>query len=320
MKASINNNMKKALVAGFLFVTVDVSFAQQDSTGLPGDHFSLEGALTLFKEANNIEAFEEALNKESNHVNNLDLNGDGEIDYLRVEDKMEGDAHALIIQALISETETQDVAVIEIEKTGEEEADLQIVGDTELYGEEVYAEPFDEKGSGGKGGPALYTSSVRVIVNVWFWPSVRFIYTPGYVAWISPWGWRRYPKWWKPWRPFAWHVHVTHIHRYHVHCHRVHTHRMHNAHRVYTPHRRTSQVVQTRHRAAHQAHRERSAANAQKKSRAINHNTTRSDRGNKAKNSEVKTSQRSAQGKSGGKKANVGKQAGNKVKGGKGPR
>ncbi len=60
----------------------------EDSTGLPGDNFSLEGALTMFQKASSPEEFEKMLNTENNHVNNLDLNGDGQIDYVRVIDKI----------------------------------------------------------------------------------------------------------------------------------------------------------------------------------------------------------------------------------------
>ncbi|MBL0110193.1 MAG: hypothetical protein IPP42_04700 [Saprospiraceae bacterium] len=56
------------------------------------------------------------LNQDDNHVNNLDLNDDGEVDYIRVIDNMDGDAHALVLQVVVSATENQDIAVIEIEK------------------------------------------------------------------------------------------------------------------------------------------------------------------------------------------------------------
>ena len=48
----------------------------QDSTGLPGDHFSLEGALSLLKKSASLEDFEKKLNQEGGSVNNLDLNKD----------------------------------------------------------------------------------------------------------------------------------------------------------------------------------------------------------------------------------------------------
>jgi hypothetical protein len=91
--------------------------AQTDSTGLPGDNFSLEAALDLFKNSASPEAFEKALNTEGNNVNNLDLNDDGDIDYIRVIDHRDGDVHTIVLQATISATESQDVAVIELEKT-----------------------------------------------------------------------------------------------------------------------------------------------------------------------------------------------------------
>src|SRR5689334_4989077 len=74
-----------------------------DSTGLPGDHFSLQGALAMFQKASSPEDFEKLLNSEDNHVNNLDLNNDGDIDYIRVVDNSEKEAHAFVLQAVISE-------------------------------------------------------------------------------------------------------------------------------------------------------------------------------------------------------------------------
>lgn len=218
----------------------------QDSTGLLGDNFSLEGALTLFKQAASLEAFEEALNKEDNNVNNLDLNEDGEIDYVRVVDNMEGDLHAIALQVPISSSESQDIAVIAIEKTGDEQAILQIIGDETLYGEDYFVEPFDEGASGGNGGPSADLEFRRIVVNVWLWPSVRFIYRPGYSVWVSPFRWGVYPRWWRPWRPSPWRVFyprtVVYRPRYHV----VRTPRVVRAHRVYTPRRTTSRVVVAR--------------------------------------------------------------------------
>ena len=218
----------------------------QDSTGLLGDNFSLEGALTLFKQAPSLEAFEEALNKEDNNVNNLDLNEDGEIDYVRVVDNMEGDLHAIALQVPISSSESQDIAVIAIEKTGNEQAVLQIIGDETLYGEDYFVEPFDEGASGGNGGPNADLEFRRIVVNVWLWPSVRYIYRPGYRVWVSPFRWGVYPRWWRPWRPSPWRVFyprtVVYRPRYHV----VRTPRVVRAHRVYTPRRTTSRVVVAR--------------------------------------------------------------------------
>jgi hypothetical protein len=218
--------------------------SDDDQTGLLGDNFSLEGALELFKDASSMEDFEAQLNSEDKSVNNLDLNDDGEIDYIRVEDNMDGNIHAIVLQALISEDESQDIAVIEIEKTGEESATLQIVGDEYLYGEDLFVEPFEEDGSSdGKGGPSAEFSVSRIIVNVWGWPSVRYIYRPNYVVYSSPFRWRVYPKAWRPWKPFAWTVFHGRRYHYHRHYRHVNTHRVVNARKIYTPKRRSSAVV-----------------------------------------------------------------------------
>lgn len=218
-----------------------------DSTGLPGDHFSLEGALDLFKKAQSPEDFEKLLNQEENHVNNLDLNEDGEIDYIRVIDNVEGDVHAIVLQVPVNEKESQDIAVIEIEKQGAEEAILQIIGDEDIYGDSKIAEPFEVSAeSDGKGPSGADYRLNRVIVNVWFWPSVRYIYRPAYRPWVSPWRWATYPRWWSPWRPHPWRYYNTRVVRYRTNYRVVATHRVVRAHRVYTPRRTRSTVVRTR--------------------------------------------------------------------------
>ena len=203
--------------------------------------------MELFKKAQSPEEFEKLLNTEDNAVNNLDLNEDGEIDYIRVADNMEGDAHAIVLQVPVSAEESQDIAVIEIEKQGPENAILQIVGDEDIYGESVLVEPFDEEGnSNGKGGPTAEYDVRAVVVNVWLWPSVRYVYRPNYVVWVSPWRWAYYPTWWRPWRPHPWRWHHTRTVVYRTHYHVVTTHRVVTAHRVYTPRRTSSKVVHTR--------------------------------------------------------------------------
>ena len=233
-----------------------------DSTGLPGDNFSLQGALAMFQKAGSPEEFEKLLNAENNHVNNLDLNGDGDIDYVRVIDKSEKDVHAFVLQAVVSETESQDIAVIELEKTGDTTAVLQIVGDEDIYGEKVIVEPgdggdddaafIDNYNSGIVHGPnpGTFYDNPAVIVNVWFWPSVRFVYAPTYVVWRSPWRWHYYPGWWRPWRPFAWHVWHPFHRPYYAHCAIVRTHRVVVAERIYRPARVTSVSVRTRNATA----------------------------------------------------------------------
>lgn len=250
-------SMKRTLLLLTLFIggASLSSFAQdanEDSTGTPGDHFSLEGALDLFKQAQSPEEFEKLLNTESNHVNNLDLNGDGDIDYIKVINKKDGDAQVLVLQVPVNENENQDIAVIEIEKNGAESASIQIIGDEDIFGEEVVVEPKgeDEKTPGGPYWSHLDEQPAGVIVNVWLWPSVRFMYAPGYRLWVSPWRWHAYPAWWRPWRPVRWSVFHPYCVRYRPYYAYAPAVRLTYAHRVYSPIRTTSVVVRNRHAVA----------------------------------------------------------------------
>ncbi|MBX2874322.1 MAG: hypothetical protein KTR30_19535 [Saprospiraceae bacterium] len=233
------------LVFSFLVTSIQAQTDEaMEETGYAGDHFSLEGALSLFKAAKSMEDFEKALNKESNQVNNLDLNEDGDIDYIRVIDHMDGDAHAIVLQVPVSETESQDLAVIEIEKTGAENAILQIIGDEEVFGESKIVEPFDVEADDSQGrGPGDIIAFKRVVVNVWFWPSVRFVYGPRYRVWVSPFSWRVYPRGWRPRRPRPFSTFYVGLRPYRTSFRVVNTHRVVRAHNVYVPRRRTSTTV-----------------------------------------------------------------------------
>lgn len=246
MKPYLNASLRGLVIA--LFFTAPLSAQEVDSTGLPGDHFSLEGAIDLFKKAESPEDFEKLLNSEGSNVNNLDLNEDGEIDYIRVIDNVRDNAHAIVLQVPVSEKESQDIAVIEIERQDSGSAILQIVGDEDIFGEQVIAEPFEDEVEvkKGKNGPSPDFVVDRIVVNVWLWPSVRYVYRPNYVVWVSPWRWRAYPVWWRPWRPHPWRAFHARVVPFRAHYHVVTTHRVVYAHKVYAPKRTHSRVVHTR--------------------------------------------------------------------------
>jgi len=238
--------MKKIATLLLVVLGLTTSFAQEDDRPVnTGDNFSLEGALVLFKKSNSLEEFEKLLNEENNNVNNLDLNNDGTIDYITVDDYQEGETHAIVLSTYLNETEKQDIATIGIEKNGAENAVLQIEGDKDLYAENTIVEPsdVDETINGGK-GPDLGKYQVeQVIVNVWLWPSVRFIYAPKYVIWHSPWRWNVYPNWFRPWKPYRYSVFYGRCAPHRVYYRRVPTRRVVVAQKVYAPRRHRSTLV-----------------------------------------------------------------------------
>jgi hypothetical protein len=231
---------------------------QPDSSGLPGDNFSLQGALDLFKKAGSPEEFEKLLNSEDSKVNNLDLNEDGNTDYIKVVSKRENDVQIFVLQALVSENESQDIAVIELEKTGSENAVIDIVGDEDIFGEETIVEPEDNPGNAFNvnnssrlaTGPNTEFAENGIVVNVWGWPCVRYVYAPAYVVWVSPFTWRARPVWYRPWRPLAYTVYRPLRYRYRPHYAVVTTRRVVVAPRIYKPMRVTSVTVRTRHHVA----------------------------------------------------------------------
>lgn len=246
------------LLVLILFAGSPAFASTADSTGLPGDHLDLRATLELFKKSKSPEDFEKQLNSKDQRVNNLDLNADGKVDYLRVYDIKKGDVHAIVIQDPVSAKETQDVAVIEIEKKGAESAAILIRGDEEIYGDDYAVAPKEDK---SKSSPeqkfGRLTSQTFVYVNVWYWPCVQYVYYPSYVVWVSPWYWAYYPWWWYPWPPYPYYTYygwTVVYYDYYYCCAPVYV--LHEAHSVYQPRRVVSPAVHDRYAGAQAAHRE----------------------------------------------------------------
>jgi len=242
-------------------------FAQDDTNPATeaGEGLDLHGVLELFRTAESLEALEKTLNQETSEVNNLDLDENGEVDYIRLEEHVEENTHVIVLQVPLGENDYQDVATIEIEKLGENDYTLQIVGNAELYGENYIVEPdtgsqsafarhvfkqiidsqndyyllklgasegvffkYDRKDSNLR----LYSSTVVIVISAL--PIVKAIYRPGYRPWISPWRWRRWPGWWKPWKPVARSIHLSRVKKFHQqHWRRATIRRSVRSHNVY---------------------------------------------------------------------------------------
>ncbi len=250
--------IKKLTIVILVFITGNLMAQQKeeinfaDSTGMPGDNFSLQAALETFKDAKSLEDFEKKLNSQNKEVNNLDLNGDGKIDYVKVIDIAKDDAHAIVLQVPISATESQDIAVIEIEKDGDKSAFVQIIGDEAIYGETTIVEPVEntEPADNGnsKRGPSAYSMGQPAFyVNIWFWPCVPVLFAPVYVPWVSPFYWGYYPGWWSPWTPYPWRYYHMNTWHYHHHYHYYPHYRSTYANQIYAPRRNSSAMVDNRY-------------------------------------------------------------------------
>ncbi|MEI6048893.1 MAG: hypothetical protein WCS03_08350 [Bacteroidota bacterium] len=214
--------MKKFMITSILltlFATGTNLMAQdqqEESLGLPGDNLNLYAVMKVFRESETLEGFEKSLNDENSKINNLDLNGDNLVDYIRVIDNIDGDVHNIVLQVALDQRENQDVAVFTVQRDEYGKVQIQLTGDEALYGKDYIIEPvFDDVDAGQTPNPG-YTGDTRTIdgrnvtvhrtttVEIAAWPLIRFIYFSNYKPWRSSWNYGYYPSYWHPWQPFYW--------------------------------------------------------------------------------------------------------------------
>jgi hypothetical protein len=177
------------------------SQSKEDTTellGLPGDNLDLYAVLDLFQKSKTIEAFEKSLNDEKSKINNLDLNLDKKIDFIKVTTKKKDDSYTFILQVDVSKTETQDVAVILVDRDKEKKVSMQIVGDEDLYGKDYVVEPKGNSSITANPGyvgadPVTKDVPATTTVVVQSAPIVQYVYSPAYVPYAPPYYYGYYP-------------------------------------------------------------------------------------------------------------------------------
>lgn len=103
-------------------------------------YLDLQAVAAAFAEARSVQEFENLLNSSRYMINNLDLNGDGYIDYLRVLETRQGYYHALLIQACVAPSLFQDVATLVAERRSNA-LYVEVIGDPYLYGPNYIIRP-----------------------------------------------------------------------------------------------------------------------------------------------------------------------------------
>ncbi len=177
-----------------LFVSYCPVSAQEDvtivaPTSEAAEGLDLKAVSELFKNSENPEEFEKALNDPELGINNLDLDENGEVDFIRVVEKVGDDTHVIILQVPLAENEFQDVATIEVEKTSDNGYNMQVHGNEVIYGVDYYVAP--------------------TYVHIHTWPIITWIYRPVYRPYRSVFYFGFYPRWWRPYRPVTINVYRT---------------------------------------------------------------------------------------------------------------
>jgi hypothetical protein len=136
------------VLAGFLFLSfwgscstpdqyeVNVATVQIPAEAKEG--LDLRAVGELVKTAKDAEDLERQINDSSRGLNNLDLDSDGTVDYISVEEYGGGDSRGFMLIAKLASGQQQEVATIDIEKASDSEADLEIRGNERVYGSNHY--------------------------------------------------------------------------------------------------------------------------------------------------------------------------------------
>ena len=181
------------LLVSYCFVSAQEDVTIVTPTVEAAEGLDLQAVSELFKESENLEEFEKALNDPEIGINNLDLDENGEVDFIRVLEEVENGTHLIILQVPLAEDEFQDVATIEIEQN-KDEYNMQVHGNSVIYGNDYYIAP------------------TYVVIHTW--PIITWIYRPAYHPYRSTFHFGFYPRWWKPYHPVTVKVYRTRTVKY----------------------------------------------------------------------------------------------------------
>lgn len=185
----MNRTFRISIAVIFVILSFSNAYAYQKEVAVvapaseAAEGLDLAAVGELFKNSKDIEEFEAGLNDPKKGINNLDLDENGEVDFIRVLDEANGDTHVLVLQVPLGENEYQDVATVEIDKGDSDDYNFQLHGNADIYGPNYYVIPAN--------------------VHVRTWPIVTWIYRPAYRPYISPFSYRVYPAWYRPFRPVS---------------------------------------------------------------------------------------------------------------------
>ena len=162
-------------------------------------YLDLNAVAAAFAESHSIQDFEQLLNSSRYMINNLDLNRDGWIDYLRVIETCNGYYHALLIQACLAPGVFQDVATLVAERRPDV-LYVEVIGDRYLYGYNYIVRPVFVK------RPPLWDIYGR----------------PVYTAWSSPYYYGHFPSYYTQPKPIYLNHYQAYVTTYmtnHHYCH-----------------------------------------------------------------------------------------------------
>ncbi|MDJ0841675.1 MAG: hypothetical protein QNK37_34530 [Acidobacteriota bacterium] len=159
----------------------DVALDAAASSGL-----DLQALVGLAKTAKDAEDLERKLN-EPGGINNLDLNEDEQVDYIAVTEYGNRDAWGFSLTTEPEEGQVQEVATIEMERQGENQARISANGSPNIY------------------GPLMTYMVVDTIGDIIMWNYLLNRTSP----WRSSYRYGRYPSYYRSYRPVGYNSYYT---------------------------------------------------------------------------------------------------------------
>lgn len=163
-------------------------------------YLDLNAVAAAFAEAHSVREFEQIINSSRYMINNLDLNRDGWIDYLRVIEGRSGAYHTLLIQACLAPSVFQDVATLVAERLADR-LYVEVIGDPYLYGYNYIVRPVFIKR-----------------------PPMWEVYGhASYSPWSSPYYYNYWPSYYTQPKPIYLNHYQAYVHTYMTNHHYCHT-------------------------------------------------------------------------------------------------
>ena len=197
MKAKIVGLMALILATTTQCVAQKTYTVKAESNDI-SNNLDLKAVATVFGESKNLEEFENKLNDYDSNISNLDLNKDGQVDYLRVVEDVQNNTHVVVIQAVLDKDVYQDVATIVVDKDENNSTSVQVIGDPYIYGPNYIIEPA-----------YYYTPSI-----------FGFFWGMNYHRWCSPYYWNYYPTYYRHHSTFELDIYMSNIYGHINHDHR----------------------------------------------------------------------------------------------------
>ena len=181
-------------------VTTVTTFTVTNYNTDPCFYLDLNAVAAAFAESRSVREFEQIINSSRYKINNLDLNKDGWIDYLRVIETHKGYYHTLLIQACLAPGVFQDVATLVAERQANA-LYVEVIGDRYLYGYNYIVRPVFVK------RPPMWDIYGR----------------PTYTVWSSPYYYGYFPSYYTKPKPVYLNHYQAYVNTYmtnHHYCHR----------------------------------------------------------------------------------------------------